>query len=101
VHEKMTTDRDEYLVVTLEYGSDKAVDPFYVHRIERTNKAQAELSNFLHPIIREYANKNLGHEHHIIEDLAAEWLEDEHITPLLGFCQNKLNLGTQEVAVSV
>jgi len=97
----MTTDRDEYLVVTLEYSHEKAVDPFNVHRIERTNKEQAERSKFLHPIIREYGNKQLIHEHHILEDLAAEWLEDEHITPLLEFCQEKLNLGMQVAATNV
>ncbi len=91
VREKMMLSGNDYFLITLEYGPKKAADPFNVERIERTNKEQAELSNFLHPIIRQYRDGELVSTHHIIEDLAAEWLEEEHIQPLLQYCQKQIN----------
>jgi thioredoxin reductase len=98
VQEKMMNTQKEYLLVTLEYGQEKAVDPFNIERISRTNKEQADLSKFLHPIIKHYRNSQLVYEHHIIEDLAAEWLEEEHILPLLQFCQQRLGLAVTQFA---
>ena len=74
--------QDEYLTVSLEYGSRKFADPFGVARIARDNSAQAQDSNFLHPVIRHYLAGALHSEHHIVEDLAAEWVEPEHTEPL-------------------
>ncbi|WP_414562062.1 MULTISPECIES: NAD(P)-binding domain-containing protein [unclassified Anabaena] len=91
VQERMMDSADEYLLITLEYGAEKAVDPFNIERIARTDKERAELSQFLHPIIRHYRNSQLLQEHHIIEDLIGEWLEEEHIMPLLQFCKQQLN----------
>ncbi|MBC6417826.1 MAG: hypothetical protein GDA44_03045 [Prochloron sp. SP5CPC1] len=91
VREKMMLSGNDYFLITLEYGQKKAVDPFNVQRIERTNKEQAEFSNFLHPIVRQYREGELVSTHHIIEDLAAEWLEEEHIQPLLEYCQMQIN----------
>ena len=90
VHEKMMSEETNYFLITLEYGHQEVADPFNVERIERTSKHQASLSTFLHPIIRQYKNYQLISEHHILEDLAAEWVEDEHKLPLITYCQEYL-----------
>lgn len=74
--------QDEYLTVSLEYGMRKYADPFGAARIARDNTAQAQDSNFLHPVVRHYRKAMLVSEHHIVEDLAAEWVEPEHTEPL-------------------
>jgi hypothetical protein len=86
----MMSEETNYFLITLEYGHQEVADPFNVERIERTSKDQASLSTFLHPIIRQYKNHQLISEHHILEDLAAEWLEDEHLLPLITYCQQHL-----------
>lgn len=80
-----------YYVITLEYGAnhDKH-DPFSAIRIERHDVESASESNFLHPVIRRYNGSELIAEHHIIEDLEAEWLETEHIEPLRAFFEEQL-----------
>lgn len=74
----------EWLMLTLEFGPS-AVDPFNVPRIHRSDARRAELSTFLHPIVRHYAQGALVAEHHVIEDLGAEWREPEHVAPLTEF----------------
>jgi hypothetical protein len=74
--------QDEYVTVSLEYGKRKFADPFGVERIARDNTTQAQDSNFLHPVVRHYAGGVMQSEHHIVEDLAAEWIEPEHTEPL-------------------
>jgi len=82
----------EYFIVTMEFGDKKFDNPFNVHRIARDNVVKAEDSNFLHPIIRHYRGDKKVAEHHVIEDLAAEWLEPEHIEPLREFLKERLTL---------
>lgn len=78
--------QDHYYILTLEYGPNHdAADPFNVTRVERHDADNAELSNFLHPVIRRYSGSELVAEHHIIEDLESEWVEAEHIEPLRAF----------------
>ena len=73
----------QYYTVTLEYGPEHAFsDPFNVMRIERHDVENANQSNFLHPIVRRFSGPELISEHHVIEDFAAQWLEDVHIQPL-------------------
>lgn len=81
---------DEYMTLTLEFGQRKFDNPFNVSRIARENIKRAEDSNFLHPIIRHYRDGKLLAEHHIIEDLAAEWREAEHLEPLADFLRQQL-----------
>ncbi len=89
---KLGGDNDYYLV-TLEYGSEAAFeDPFRMNRVARDEEKRAELSNFLHPIIRHYSHSRFHCEHHIIEDLAAEWREDVHVKPLLHFFSSHSHL---------
>jgi len=72
--------------ITLDYGPEKTYeDPFCANRINRHDTENSHLSNFLHPVIRHYSGSNLISEHHIIEDLASEWLEEEHTQPLLKY----------------
>lgn len=77
---------DHYYTVTLEYGPEEAFeDPFSAKRIARDDAGRSHQSNFLHPIIRRFSGGQMVSEHHIIEDLAAEWVEDVHVKPLLDF----------------
>ena len=80
-----------YYLVTLEYGEDHAMqDPFKHERIDRHDVSRANQSQFLHPVIRRYDSGGVISEHHVIEDLAAEWLEQEHRQPLLEFFRRNL-----------
>jgi thioredoxin reductase len=84
-------DLDDYYTVTLEYGPEYAfADPFNITRIERNDVNRSEQSNFLHPIVRRFSRGKLIADHHIIEDLAAQWNEDVHLQPLLRFFKNQL-----------
>lgn len=83
--EKVLPAEDHSLAMTLEFGESHAVDPFSVLRIKRTDVRRANLSQFLHPIIRQYNRGRLVFEHHVIEDLSAQWTEPEHIDPLREF----------------
>jgi hypothetical protein len=79
-------DHDAYLLLTLEYGRHhQQMNPFAVDRVARTAVDQAEESNFLHPVVRLYRKGQQVAEHHVIEDLEAEWKEPEHIDPLRAF----------------
>ena len=86
VHESEFGQHESYFLITLEYGPEHAFDdPFNVERVERSDVRNASRSNFLHPIVRHYSGSTLLSEHHVIEDLAAQWLEDVHIQPLLQY----------------
>lgn len=76
---------DTYFTITLEYGDPIVGDPFAVERVHRENVAESSRSQFLHPVVRHYANGSLQAEHHVLEDLEAVWLEDEHTAPLEEF----------------
>ena len=80
---------DHYYTITLEYGTQQLTDPFNVLRIERNDADRADQSQFLHPIVRHFRDTELLAEHHIIEDLAAEWVEKVHTEPLLGFFEQE------------
>jgi thioredoxin reductase len=82
---------EHYYQVTLEYGPEHIqADPFNVVRVQRSDTDRASQSHFLHPVVRRYAHGVLVEEHHILEDLAAEWLEDVHVKPLLAFFERQL-----------
>ena len=78
---------EHYYLLTMEYGEghDQLADPFYVERIHREDTDAARESLFLHPVLRRYSGTELISEHHIIEDLEAEWREPEHIDPLQAY----------------
>jgi thioredoxin reductase len=83
--EKVMPSERHCLSMTLEFGPSATGDPFAAERINRTDVRRAALSQFLHPIIRQYERGRLVFEHHVIEDLAAVWREPEHIDPLRDF----------------
>lgn len=83
---------EHYYKITLEYGhEDEGADPFANLRIERTDTDRAAESKFLHPIVRRFRSRELLREHHVIEDLAAEWAEPEHVLPLQEFLGRELS----------
>lgn len=87
IHERWAKDGQRYVTATLEFGSRKFENPFNVPRIARDNIQNAGESNFLHPVIRVFESGRLVAEHHVIEDLAAEWREPEHLEPLRAFLE--------------
>jgi thioredoxin reductase len=87
IHERWGQDGERYITVTLEFGQRKFENPFNVSRIARDNVQNSGESNFLHPVVRAYADGKLVGEHHVIEDLAAEWREPEHLEPLRAFLE--------------
>lgn len=81
----------DYYTVTLEYGSAHLPDPFAVERVHRDDVDHADKSQFLHPIVRRIGMG--GHvlaTHHVIEDLASQWIEPVHVEPLRRFFQTQL-----------
>ncbi len=83
-----------YYTVTLEFGLDVIYanpDPFALERVHKNNVERAALSTFIHPIIRHFCGKTLIAEHHVIEDVASEWLEEVHIKPLQEFLCNQFS----------
>lgn len=85
--------QDHYYVITLEFGLDRinaSPDIFAIQRIHKNAYQQAELSTGIHPIVRRYSKGELIAEHHVIEDIASEWLEDVHSGPLLNFLDSDL-----------
>jgi thioredoxin reductase len=90
-HDVLCAREPHYYALTLEYGPDHASrDPFSAARIERHDAQRAALSSFLHPVIRVFNKGTLTAEHHVIEDLAAEWREEIHVQPLLAFLQRDI-----------
>ena len=80
-----------YYTVTLEYGAGPLPDPFAAERVHRDDAARADQSQFLHPIVRRFdATGATLAEHHVIEDLAAEWREPVHRDPLVRFLEQDL-----------
>lgn len=94
VHESQFGQSEHYYTVSLEFGLEvlkNSPDPFAVPRVHRDDAAKkADLSTFLHPIIRRYCRGELIAEHHVLEDLAGEWKQDFHIQPLVEFFEHQL-----------
>jgi len=86
----------EYFTSTLEFGTTKFDNPFAVTRIARDSITQADNSNFIHPVVRHFKDGQLVSEHHVIEDLAAEWVEPEHIQPLQAYLTKALSSGQSQ-----
>lgn len=80
-----------YYLITLEYGPNPGTDILRASRIHRDDVEKADQSRFLHPLIRRYNGALLASEHHVIEDLEAEWREAVHIEPLRQYFQRELH----------
>lgn len=77
-----------YFTVNLEFGKCQE-DPFLVERHPDPDRG-AE-SFFLHPVVRHWSAGELLAEHHVLEDLEAEWYdEDQHVLPLRSFLDEAL-----------
>lgn len=93
VHDSELGKNDHYYTITLEFGLDRILaspDPFAIERIHKDDVNRAALSTGIHPILRRYAGSTLLCEHHIIEDIHSEWLEEVHVQPLLEFFQSQV-----------
>lgn len=85
---------DRYYTISLDFGYEileANPDPFAIVRVHKDDADSAAQSPSLHPIIRCFHKNTLVCEHHIIEDIASEWLEDVHIQPLLEFFKYQLS----------
>lgn len=83
---------DSYLLLTLDYGAPIQGDPFNQPRVHKDNAAEAGKSKFLHPIIYLCSRGEVVKEHHIIEDLEADWTDDGvHFEPLVAFIQHEIS----------
>jgi thioredoxin reductase len=78
------------LTLTLEFGKSQA-DPFFFERVQREDVKNAADSTFLHPVVRCYERGRLVSEHHVLEDLAAEWKEPEHTKPLQTYLEGVIS----------
>ncbi|BAT55378.1 FAD-dependent pyridine nucleotide-disulphide oxidoreductase [Nostoc sp. NIES-3756] len=99
IHESHLGECNHYYTVSLEFGYevDKMPDPFAINRVHKDDTHNASQSAFIHPIIRRFSGNTLIAEHHVIEDLASEWLEDVHILPLLHFFNSQLSPKNREI----
>lgn len=93
VHDSDLGQQEHYYTITLEFGLDiifASPDPFAVERIHKDDFERASLSSGIHPIIRRYCANKLIAEHHVIEDIDSEWLEDVHTDPLVKFFNHQI-----------
>jgi thioredoxin reductase len=93
IHDSELGQHEHYYTVSLEFGLDiinNTPDPFAIDRVHKDDAKNAANSAAIHPIIRRFCKDRLVSEHHVIEDLAAEWKEDVHIQPLIEFLSNQL-----------
>lgn len=95
---KLVSAGESVLLVTLEFGKPSTGDPFSAERIHRADHDRANASAFLHPIIRHYHRGIRIAEHHILEDLAGEWREPEHLEPLRRFVRGVFAAEAAELA---
>lgn len=87
-----------HLQITLEYGATHLdSDPFRLNRIPRDATDRANLSNFLHPVVRLFSGVEQLAEHHVIENLFGEWHGPEHSEPLAAFLTAHGPLATASV----
>ncbi len=94
IHDSDLGCHDHYYIVTLEFGLDiisASPDPFAAERVHKDDAERAALSTFIHPIIRHFCGNILIAEHHVIEDIASEWLETLHVKPLQEFLRNQFS----------
>ena len=87
---------EKYLIITLEFGQDKPIDPFNAPRPKRDNYNHAHESLFLHPIIRIFDGAKLKSSHHVIEDFDAVWNEKEHYIPLTNYLEKSLFTSSED-----
>ncbi|MGI9332397.1 MAG: NAD(P)-binding domain-containing protein [Gammaproteobacteria bacterium] len=93
VHDSEWGERDNYFIVTLEYGPDHArVDPFDIEvgRVAQDDDERAFDAQYLHPVVRHFSRRKLVGVHHIAENLENEWTGLPHREPLVQFFERQL-----------
>jgi thioredoxin reductase len=93
VHDSHYGSNDHYYTITLEFGKSRD-DLFNVER--NPDPSQADRSTFLHPVIRRFSGATLLSEHHLLEDLYADWSKPNvHAQPLVEYISGEM-LGNQQ-----
>jgi thioredoxin reductase len=83
-------DFGDHFRLTLEFGHVEG-DPFAIERHPAPD--QAEMSVFLHPVLRHYVGRTMLAMHHVLENLYGEWKDVElHHRPLLGFVSAEMGV---------
>lgn len=90
VHDTLMPHEDSYFMLTLEYGSEKVIDLFQMERPHQRDASAAAQSQFLHPVVRHCRAGRVLAEHHVIEQLEANWDKPYHIEPLKAFFESQL-----------
>jgi thioredoxin reductase len=86
-------DFGEHFRLTLEFGHIEG-DPFAIERHPAPD--QAEMSVFLHPVLRHYVGHTMLAIHHVLENLFGEWKDEElHLAPLRAFVAAELGMPVQ------
>ncbi|MEA5571636.1 NAD(P)-binding domain-containing protein [Calothrix sp. UHCC 0171] len=102
IHNSHLGQNRDYYTISLEFGFDilnVSPDPFAIERVHKDDVNNAAQSPSIHPIIRRFSGGKLIAEHHIIEDIASEWLEDVHVQPLLAFFTQQISHSKLAVGV--
>lgn len=79
-------------VLTMEYGHSESGNIFDQERVNKDAYNKGEESLFLHPVIREYLLGVQVSEHHIIEDLEANWTDPEMLEELESYFTHRLSI---------
>ena len=90
IHDTLTVGKRDYFLVTLEYGSHKARDPFQIQRPDSRDAGRAEQSSFLHPVVRHCRDGQVLAEQHLMEHLETDWTQTYHVEPLRAFFERTL-----------
>jgi thioredoxin reductase len=90
IHDTLAARGRDYFIVTLEYGSHKAKEPFQIQRPDSRDAGRAEQSSFLHPVIRHCRDGQVLDEQHLMEHLETDWTQPHHVQPLLAFFRRTL-----------
>ena len=87
----MIADEKAYFLVLLKFGEPIEGDPFNQNRVHKDNVDEAHQSKFLHPVVFFCEKGEIKSEHHMIEDLEADWSDRSvHFEPLAKFIKNHL-----------
>ena len=97
IHDTLMADAQDYFLITLEYGSHKAKDPFQIQRPDSRDAGRAEESSFLHPVVRHCRQGRVLAEQHLMEHLETDWTQAHHVQPLLSFFAQALRCTAQNL----
>ncbi len=91
VHNSILGKNSHYYTITLNYTTLEKNLPLSEQGEDFVINPDQNPRQFLHPIIRRFSGSKVVAEHHIAEDLWAEWWDlNLYVAPLLKFLQNQL-----------